>query len=80
MDTEQLFFGMNRESDEKALNSFLHLFSNERLTDVLIPRMSDEEIIQTVDFLTGIMRRHLKETEYHELFLGEKDPHHKMKQ
>jgi len=75
MRRKEIFFGMNRTSDEKSLAAFLRLFSKERLTSVLIPKMSDEEITQTIDLLTDIMRRHLEEKEYHELFLGEKDPH-----
>ncbi len=53
----------------------MRLFGEKRLTEVLVPRMSTEEINQTVDFLTGIMRQHLREKEYHQLFLGEEDPH-----
>jgi len=33
--------------------------------------MTDEEISQTVERLSRIMRNHLTEKEYHSLFLGE---------
>ncbi len=75
MDTDQIFFGLNRASDEKSLASFLRLFCNEKLTDVLIPRLEDDEITHLIDLMTNIMHKHLQEKEYHELFLGEEDPH-----
>jgi len=66
-----IVFGLNRTEDERSLASFLKLFSKEQLATVLIPRMSDAEIQQTVELLTGIMRNHLSEKEYHSLFLGD---------
>ncbi len=39
--------------------------------ETLLPRLQDEDILSTVDFLTGIMRKHLSEKEYHSLFLAE---------
>ena len=70
-----MFFGMNRATDEQSLVSFLKHFSEDRLTDALVPRMTDEEILRLIDLLTEIMRRHLSDEEYHRLFLGE-DYHH----
>lgn len=70
-----MFFGMNRATDEQSLIAFLRQFSSDRLTAALVPRMSEEEIHQVVDLLTGIMRNHLSGEEYHRLFLGE-DHHH----
>ncbi|MGI6656580.1 MAG: cytoplasmic protein [Desulfobulbus sp.] len=69
-----MFFGLDRTTDEQSLCSYLRLFSSERLTSVLVPRMTGEEIDQLVDHLTGLMRRHLSDDEYHSLFLG--DEHH----
>ena len=66
-----ILFGLNRSEDERSLAIFLQLFSRPQLTETLIPRMSDTDIQQTVAFLTGIMRKHLNEQEYHHLFLGE---------
>ncbi len=70
-----MFFGMDRETDERSLVSFLKHFSDEQLCQVLIPRMSEEEIHQVVDLLTLIMRNNLSGEEYHTLFLKE-DHHH----
>lgn len=71
IDAHQMIFGLNREEDERSLGDFLRLFSEPRLTSELIPRMTDEEINQTVEMLTNLMRKHLSEKEYHALFLGQ---------
>jgi len=71
-----MFFGLDRETDERSLAEFLQHFSDERLTKVLIPRMSEEEINQIVDLLGIIMKNNLSENEYHSLFLHEEHHHH----
>ncbi len=58
--------------DCRSLAAFLKRFSNDALLATLIPRMSDDDITATLDFLTGIMHKHLREKEYHHLFLAEK--------
>jgi len=72
----EILFGLNRDEDERSLAAFLQLFSREQLTSVLIPRLTEEEIDQTVQLLTGIMRNHLSENEYHALFLGDNNHRH----
>ncbi len=64
-------FGLDRETDERSLAIFLELFARPALQKVLIPRLSETEITALVDSLTQLMGRHLDETEYHQLFLGE---------
>lgn len=71
IDGRQILFGFNREEDERSLAEFLRLFSERRLTSVLIPRMTDQEINNTVAMLSTVMREHLSEKEYHALFLGQ---------
>lgn len=70
-----MYFGMNRATDEQSLVSFVQHFSNDRLLNTLAARMTDQEIHQVVDLLTGIMRNHLSSDEYHTLFLGEEHHH-----
>ncbi len=72
----EICFGLDRATDERSLAAFLRIFSDSRLCDHLIPRLSDEEITGLVDHLTGLMRRHLREDEYHRLFLGDEHHHH----
>jgi hypothetical protein len=71
INAHQILFGLNREEDERSLTDFLQLFSDHRLTSVLIPRMTDVEIDLTVETLSAILRNHLSEKEYHALFLGQ---------
>jgi hypothetical protein len=59
-----IVFGFDRATDEKSLRFFLQCFA-------LLPRLHDDDIHATVDFLTRIMHKHLSEKEYHSLFLAE---------
>ncbi|MBU0965714.1 MAG: hypothetical protein KKA54_04960 [Proteobacteria bacterium] len=67
----EMCFGLNRETDERSLAAFLQLFVAPAMLEALIPRLSDEDIDATVDFLTRLMKKHLQEEEYHTLFLNE---------
>ncbi len=73
---QDICFGLNRETDEQSLAGFLKLFSRDELLQALIPRLDDAEIIDIVDRLTAVLRNHLQEGEYHELFLADPDHHH----
>ena len=64
-------FGFDRATDERSFELFLQRFVDKKLMETLLPRLQDEDILSTVDFLTGIMRKHLTEKEYHSLFLAE---------
>lgn len=70
----RICFGLDRDTDERSLAAFLRQFSRDELLRTLIPRLADEDIIQLVDTVTGILRKHLEEEEYHELFLCEGRP------
>ncbi|MHC1730041.1 MAG: cytoplasmic protein [Syntrophobacteraceae bacterium] len=67
-------FGLSREVDEKSLMYYLQKFSDDDLVCVLVPRLSDEEIDNLFGLISGLMRNHLNDDEYHRLFL--KDEHH----
>jgi TorA maturation chaperone TorD len=73
---DEICFGLDRATDERSLALFLQLFCREEFLQTLIPRLGDAEIEQLVDHLTGLMRRHLREDEYHQLFLGDPNHHH----
>lgn len=64
-------FGMNRDLDEQSLAVFLQRATSDELLDSLIPRLAEDEVAKVVDFLTGLMRKHLSEQEYHQLFLDD---------
>jgi hypothetical protein len=71
IDPAEICFGLSREADERSLAAFVQLFAAPPLLAALIPRLSDDDISATVDFLTRLMKKHLQEQEYHTLFLHE---------
>lgn len=70
--TGLLCFGASRARDEATLISCLQKFSDDRVMEALVPRLSDDEREQLFDMLTEILKKHFSEEEYHRLFL--KDP------
>lgn len=64
-------FGYSREEDERSLIVFLQKFSDDDLMRLLCSRLGDSEIEELVGRLTGLMKRHLTEVEYHRYFLKE---------
>lgn len=66
-------FGLDRATDEQSLAACIERFARTSLLAALVPRLSDEEITATLDFLSNLMHKHLDEKEYHQLFLTD-DP------
>jgi hypothetical protein len=62
-------FGYSRKEDERSLIVFLQKFSDDDLMQLLRSRVSDAEIENLVDLLTGLMKKYLSEEEYHHYFL-----------
>ena len=77
-DEGSIAFGLNRELDEKSLIAYLQKFTDDELMHLLVKRLSDTEISEIVDFVTGTLKKHLAEEEYHRYFLkDEGHPHTK---
>jgi hypothetical protein len=68
-EVSEICFGLDRATDEQSLKLFLGKIADPVLLELLLPRLSDPEIHATVDFLTGLLRRHLSKQEYHKLLL-----------
>ena len=66
-------FGLNRESDRDTVIYYLQKFSDDQLMALLRDRMTDEDRQALFDLLSGLLRKHLSEPEYHRYFL--KDNH-----
>jgi len=66
-------FGMNRETDEFTLTYYLQKFADDEFISVLRKRMSDSDLEELFNYLTLLMKKYLKEEEYHDFFLKEKD-------
>ena len=67
-------FGLDRETDEATVRVYLQKFSDDALMKVMLTRLGDEELAQAFDYISGLLRKHLNEEEYHNLFL--KEEHH----
>lgn len=65
-------FGWDRPTDERSCQAFVRRFSRPELLRVLTPRLTDPELTGLIDHLSGLMKRHLSEGEYHRLFLAER--------
>lgn len=65
-------FGMDRETDELSIISFIKHFADDTLLETLVPRLQDQEIEKLLDLLSAIMGNHFSEKEYHNLFLSDK--------
>ncbi len=64
-------FGWNRATDERSCQAFLRRFCTPDLLAILTPRLTDQELTALIDHLSGLMKKHLSESEYHRLFLAE---------
>ncbi len=77
-DEGRIAFGLSRELDEKSLIAYLQKFTDDELMHLLVKRLSDTEVSEIVDFVTGTLKKHLAEEEYHRYFLkDEGHPHTK---
>jgi len=63
--------GLDRKTDENTIIYYLQKFSDDTLMNHLITRLSDEELEEIFSLLTRILKKHLKDSEYHILFLKE---------
>ncbi len=64
-------FGADRETDENTVVYFLQKFSDDRLMKTLIKRLSEDELSEVFNMMTRLLKEHLTDTEYHDLFLKE---------
>jgi len=68
-----LGFGMDRETDENTVICYLQKFSDDTLMKHIVKFMSDEELNELFEIISRMLKKHLSESEYHQLFL--KDTH-----
>lgn len=64
-------FGLNRATDENTVFYYLQKFSDDAVMETMKSRMSDQELATVFNTLSGLLRNHLSEPEYHRLFLKE---------
>ena len=66
-------FGLDRSTNEKTIIYYLQKFSDDRLMEKLISRLSDEELERVFNLVTRLLQKHLSEPEYHRLFLKDEE-------
>jgi hypothetical protein len=65
-------FGLNRDADENTLIYYLQKISDDTLARTLVRRMTDAERQDVFNMLGGLLKKHLSEDEYHQLFLKDR--------
>jgi hypothetical protein len=66
-------FGADRQTDENTIIYYLQKFSDDRLMQILIKRLSADELSEIFALITQYLKKHLTSDEYHKLFLKEQD-------
>jgi hypothetical protein len=67
-------FGLSREIDEKTIIYYLQKLSDDRLMEILVKRLADDELAGIFEWVSGLLKKHLNEDEYHRLFLKDDHP------
>jgi hypothetical protein len=67
-------FGWDRKSDESTVMCYLQMFSDDDLLKHLIPRLSNNDLETIYTLINRLMKTHLSERQYHQLFLKEDHP------
>jgi hypothetical protein len=67
-------FGLDRETDENTIIYYLQKFSDDTLMGELVKRLADDELDEIFSLLTRLLKKHLKDSEYHTLFLKDDNP------
>ena len=67
-------FGLDRETDEKSLMVYLQKFSDDDLLAALVPRLTEEELGAVFELISRLIKDHLRDEEYHRLFLKDHQP------
>ena len=61
--------GADRNTDENTVMVYLQKFSDDNLMQTLIPRLTDDELSEIFTLISRLLKKHLKHSEYHQLFL-----------
>jgi TorA maturation chaperone TorD len=66
-------FGFDRDTDEKSLMVYLQKISDDEVLRALVPRLTDDELQEIFQLISRLIRIHLKDAEYHRLFLKDEE-------
>jgi len=62
-------YGLDRQSNEDIVEVYLQKFSDDFLMSTILKRMSDEDLNEVFEVTGKMLKKHLTEPEYHQLFL-----------
>jgi hypothetical protein len=66
-------FGADRQTDENTIIFYLQKFSDDQLMQILIKRLTGDELSEIFSLMTRLLKKNLTGEEYHKLFLKEKE-------
>lgn len=64
-----LGYGLDRETNEQTVQVYLQKFSDDRLMETVLKRMTDEDLDELFEVVGKTLKNYLSEPEYHRLFL-----------
>jgi hypothetical protein len=64
-----LGYGLDRESNENTVQVYLQKFSDDHLMKIILKRMTDDDLTEVFEITSKMLKKHLTEPEYHQLFL-----------
>ena len=64
-------FGLDKKTDLATVQVYLQKFSDDQCLKLILPRLDRQELEKVFDLLSRLLRRHLSEEEYHQVFLKE---------
>ncbi len=62
-------YGLDRQSNEDTVHLFLQKFSDDRLMETILKRMTDDDLAAIFELVSTMLKKYLTESEYHRLFL-----------
>ena len=68
-----LGYGLNRQSNENTVQLYLQKFSDDHLMKTILKRMTDDDLTRVFEITSEMMKKHLTDAEYHQLFLKEEE-------
>jgi peptide methionine sulfoxide reductase MsrA len=64
-------FGADRQTDENTIIYYLQKFSDDQFMQILIKRLTGDELSEIFSLVTRFLKKYLTGEEYHKLFLKE---------
>jgi len=66
-------YGLDRQTNEHTVQLYLQKFSDDRLMETILTRMTDDDLTEIFEMTSKMLRKYLTEPEYHQLFLKEEE-------